>query len=450
MMVHVSYRLYRLATALGHGAARRLTKGGLLTATGLILVGTIGSDLDQSVAFQAFALLLSLLVLAMIRAPFFRGKFTIHRRLPRMATVHQPFRYRVEVRNLSDSTYRDLELLEYFADPRPSLEEFSQSLRPVARIRAFRLAPQSGPGLDFRNALSKPAVLAALGARGVGEAQLEVVPLRRGPLRLPGMTVARRDPFGLFRGLVRVTQPETVLILPKRYSLPPLALSGTRNYQPGGVALASSIGESEEFVSLRDYRPGDPFRRIHSRSWARAGHPIVKEYQDEFFARHALVLDTFTGDCGAHAFEEAVSVAASFACTLESQESLLDLLFVGCQAFRFTAGRGLGQSEQMLEILASVRANPKRSFDGLMELVLQHASVLSACLCVLLAWDEPRRELVRQLRALRLPVLAMVIADQATERTIRRDFPGEIGSRLHLLRVDRIEEDLQSLGGLSL
>ena len=75
--------------------------------------------------------------------------------------------------------------------------------------------------------------------------------------------------------------------------MPHIQLRGQRKYQPGGVALASSIGESDEFVALRDYRAGDPMRRIHWRSWARVGRPVVREYQDEFFVRHALVLDTF-------------------------------------------------------------------------------------------------------------------------------------------------------------
>ena len=81
-------------------------------------------------------------------------------------------------------------------------------------------------------------------------------------------------------------------------------------------------------MSLRDYRPGDPLRRVHWRSYAKTGEPVVKEFQDEYFTRHALILDTFAVPGGDEAFEEAVSVAASFACTLLTQESLLDLLFL--------------------------------------------------------------------------------------------------------------------------
>src|SRR5206468_1933896 len=89
---------------------------------------------------------------------------------------------------------------------------------------------------------------------------------------------------------------------------PRWAWLGARKYQRGGIALISSVGDSEEFASLRDYRPGDPLRRIHWRSVARVGRPVVREYQGEFFVRHALVLDTFAGRPESHVFEEAVSV----------------------------------------------------------------------------------------------------------------------------------------------
>src|SRR5688572_3988237 len=131
-------------------------------------------------------------------------------------------------------------------------------------------------------------------------------------------------------------------------------------------------------------------RRIHWRSWAKAGRPVVKEFQDEFFVRHALILDTFIEPDNTAAFEEAVSVAASFACTIDTQESLLDLLFIGPQAFCFTIGRGVAHTDQMLEILASVAPSPEKPFTALDQLVVEHASSVSGCICVFLKWDESR------------------------------------------------------------
>jgi uncharacterized protein (DUF58 family) len=264
-------------------------------------------------------------------------------------------------------------------------------------------------------------------------------------LRFEGVSVARADPLGLFRGFVRVPAPQTLLVLPKRYPLPPLALPGLTRYQHGGVALAGSIGESEEFVSLREYRRGDPLRHIHWRSWAKTGKPIVKEFEDEFFMRHALILDTFTDRPHSEGFEEAVSVAASFACTVLTQESLLDLLFVGPQAYCLTAGRGLAHADQMLEILAAVRPCLEQPFGALESLVLNHVTGVSGCICVLLAWDEPRRALVKKLKSLGLPVLVLVVLEKLGIKPLdpgpMRDEP----DRLHALEIGRIEEQLAVL-----
>ena len=75
----------------------------------------------------------------------------------------------------------------------------------------------------------------------------------------------------------------------------------------------------------------------------------------------AAVLDTFDDEPQSEILEEAVSVAASFACAVLTQESLLDLLFVGPEAFSVTAGRGVGHVERMLEILAAVRPCRERN-----------------------------------------------------------------------------------------
>jgi uncharacterized protein (DUF58 family) len=266
--------------------------------------------------------------------------------------------------------------------------------------------------------------------------------LRRGIVRFAGVILARPDPFGLFRALSKTPLPQSVLVLPRRYPLPSIAFPGTLKYQEGGVALASSVGRSEEFVSLREYRRGDPLRHIHWRSWAKAGKPIVKEFEDEFFVRHALVLDTFTTHLHSEAFEEAVSVAASFACTLQTQESLLDLLFVGPQAYCFTTGRGLAHADQMLEILASVRPCGERPFRELEHLVLNHVRAVSGCVCVLLSWDEERRRFVDRLQALGIPVRVLVVTETGQAKAVETAV--QSGRQpVHVLETGRIEEGLE-------
>src|SRR5690606_22341242 len=114
--------------------------------------------------------------------------------------------------------------------------------------------------------------------------------------RLDDLRVQLPDPFGVFQRNRKVPSPAaTLTVLPRRYRIPPVELPGTARLQIGGDATSNAIGQTGEFVGLRDYRPGDPLRQIHWRSWARTGRPIVKEIEDTFYPRYGLVLDTFPG-----------------------------------------------------------------------------------------------------------------------------------------------------------
>jgi len=440
----VFYLIYRAGSALWYRARRRFTLAGRCVAGGLLVAAAVGVDVENNVIYQEFALLLALLMAAFAASRLFRAKFSATRVLPRFGTAGKPLVYRVRLRNLTSQPQTGLTLLETLSDPRPPFEEwFAFQLAENKRLRPFQVSERRRHN-PFRLADPVEVPVPPLASRSETEVDVEILPLKRGVLRFIGMTLARPDPLGLFRAFSRMSLPQTALILPKRYWLPPIALPGTMKYQQGGVALAANIGRSEEFVSLRDYRRGDPVRHIHWRSWAKAGRPIVKEFEDEFFVRHALILDTFTDEPHSEILEEAVSVAASFVCTVLTQESLLDLLFIGAESYCFTAGRGLAHADQMLEILASVRACGDKPFTALEHLVIAHASVVSGCICVLQKWDDSRRKLVEKLRALRVPVLVFVIVQPGKSDLDAGPLRAERG-KFHVLEVGKIEEQLAGL-----
>jgi uncharacterized protein (DUF58 family) len=435
--------LYRAVSGLWYWSHRRFTLAGLMVLGGLVVAAPVSSDMENTVAYQSVALLLGVLLASLASSFFFRAKFAVTRFLPRFGTAGQPLRYRVRINNLTRKMQAGLTLLEVLPDARPDFRQwlaFQKAERK--RVRPFSFMQRRRN--PFRKAIVKEAEISVMPANGEGEAQVEILPLRRGILSLSGVAVARPDPLGLFRSWKRVAVPQSVLILPKRYPAGPIALPGAWRYQQGGVSLAANVGQSEEFVALREYRHGDPMKHIHWRSWAKTGKPIVKEFEDEFFVRHALVLDTFNSEPNSEVLEEVVSVAASFACTVLTQESLLDLLFVGNESYCFTAGRGLAQTDQMLEILASVQNCADKKFEMLAELVLNHVSAVSGCICVLQRWDEPRQQFVRKLRALGVPLLALVVT-QPGEATLdagpMRDDPGNF----HVLEMGKLEQYLANL-----
>jgi uncharacterized protein (DUF58 family) len=430
---------FRLNSALLHWLRARFTKAGGLALCGLAASAIWGVDTTQSMAYQSFTLFLALVLVARLAALRAPGRFSVSRSLPRFGTAGSPLVYQITVENLDGRPRDGLSVSEEFADPRPSFAEFRAQKGAVAP-RPFWLDRLAGYTrwsrllARKRPAQAREFPVPALPPRGRSEVEVELLPERRGRLSLSGVALSRPDPLGLAKAFRREPLPQSVLILPKRYAVPRLAWPGARRYQQGGVALSSSVGDSQEFMGLRDYRAGDPQRRIHWRSWAKVGKPVVREYEDEYFTRHALVLDTFARPGQERAFEEAVSVAASFAGSPLPQDSLLDLLFVGAQSYCFTAGRGLGGTDHLLELLACAQSCEDKPFSELHAGVAARHASLSGVLCVLLGYDEPRRTFVAHLRALGLPVRAFIVADGPS--SIAED------GATHALEPGRIAEGL--------
>lgn len=418
----------------------KLTPAGSILMVAILSTGIIAFDTESSLAYQSFAFLACLFLFALGGSLTFRTPFRVTRQLPRFGTVGTPLSYRIEVHNPSPRDQHGLVLLEQIHD---ATEVRGGPIPNRRKPRSFRLAKSVR-----RSALAviEPAILPPIPARAAAEATVRLTPLRRGPLQFSTTRIARTDPFGLMRAFATALQPDKLLILPRRYAVPDLHLPGNEAYQIGGVSQASAVGASDEFVSLRDYRRGDPLRHIHWRSWARIGEPIVKEFEDEYFVRHGLILDTFDDRQDADIFEEAVAVASSFACSLRTQESLLDLMFIGVEAFCFSAGRGIGHNEQVLEILACAQASEsEEGFTRLRELALENVSRLAACVCVFLKWDAKRQDLVEQLLLRRMPLRVFVI--QHAHRR-KRLAPGPLSAHpewFQVLEVGQIEEGLAAV-----
>ncbi|CAK8720855.1 DUF58 domain-containing protein [Candidatus Electrothrix gigas] len=443
------YTSYRIFDGISSWRKQRFTAAGLLLLAIFAISAGIGLSPRSSTIYQIFSLALPFLLVSFLFSFFFRVNISVARKLPKFAQANEPLTYSLQLRNQTARQQKGLFINEQFGDPRPTFEEFSRAREPEEDKRNLwdrKTMVYRWMWLVAKNrqAKTKEQALPPLPPHGNEQIRVEVLPLHRGYLELTGITLSRPDPFGLFKACRFLPCYQRVLILPKRYQLPELDLPGSHRHQPGGVALASSVGNSDEFVSLREYRSGDPLRRIHWKSWAKTGKLIVKNYQDEFFVRHGLVLDTFQEQPHSRTFEEAVSLAASFVSTVESQESLLDLMFVGNRAYCFSSGRGLSHTESMMEILACVQPCHDQPFSELSSLLLDHASRISGCICILLTWDEERQEMVKKLQGLGVPLKVIVVTEQVD--TVGDPGPMQADAEnFHVLAAGEMEKGVAGL-----
>src|SRR5436190_11952065 len=138
-MNRILYRLYRIISSLQHSARRRFTPDGWIVFVDLLLTGGMATDTEQSLGYQAFALLLCLALAAVAVAPFFRVRFSAERLLPKFGSAGQPLRYGVSIRNRTKRTQSGLQVLDGLSDPRPTREEFLAMRRPSKRRKPLRL-----------------------------------------------------------------------------------------------------------------------------------------------------------------------------------------------------------------------------------------------------------------------------------------------------------------------
>lgn len=413
--------LLRLFIAVYRGTRwlrRRFTPAGLLVIALCAFAAAFGLDTESNAAHQVFTIGLALLLVdaaALGLRPARRlPRLVARRHLPQVISADSRTHYRLEVKNQGSHPSPALTLVEELQQTWPAAADlgarqrgrgrgYPAFLQLLRRLRAVDVAAlELPPLLPGQGAQLEPALLAT--ARGLaGFERLEVI--------LSG-------PLGLLARRVAVTTAAASLpVLPQRLAVAVPPASSRRLLQPGGIALARHVGDSEEFRALRDYRPGDPLRTIHWRSFARTGKPMVREMQEEFFSRHALVLDTALPDADAARFETAVAVAAGLVARPRDADSLLDLLFVGEKVHRLTAGRGLGSADTLLRVLASVRPSAPESLAALFSSVMHHATLANSVIVVLLAWDAPRRQAINSLRASGAQLTVLLIGEDAGDES---------------------------------
>ncbi len=263
-----------------------------------------------------------------------------------------------------------------------------------------------------------------------GESRQVAFPLHcrgRGAFILGGYRLLSDFPFGLLQAYRVQRQPTRLIVHPSFRPLTRFTLPRGRRFQPGGIAMASQVGDSFEYLGNREWRDGDNPRDIDWRSTARlagaAGAAlVVREWREEYFLRVGVVLDTHIpaeapapsrlflrelkerlpapGSALARqaALERAVSLCAAVSDALAREDYIVDLFAAGPMVYHLTAGRSLAYREQILDILACVEGSPEEPLAGIAPRLHEQLDRLTTVVCIVLDWDERRRHFVENLR----------------------------------------------------
>ncbi|MBC7518914.1 MAG: DUF58 domain-containing protein [Microbacteriaceae bacterium] len=164
-----------------------------------------------------------------------------------------------------------------------------------------------------------------------------LTPPRRGLFGVGPLRVEVADPFGLCRAMLRVGEESPVLVLPVIEPLAVTALSAAVG--EGRMSSVQRAPGGQDDLSTREYRTGDPLRRVHWGATARHGELMVRQEESVSHAEVRIVLDTrrrgyrdlscLPDRPQSEAFERAVSVAISAALHFSRLGYAVDLVELG-------------------------------------------------------------------------------------------------------------------------
>ncbi len=389
----------------------KLTPAGKCLLASIIFSG-VGTVSVQVPIYQIFFALLSLYIVAWWAGLFFRPRVSLMANAPLQIIAGKVIAFDLTIENESRRTCHDL-MVGLFGLPL-----FVQHLNPADCISVLH------PG---EKATMTVRLLAS----------------RRGIYEMPPLSLHSTFPFNLFRNGSAKLKTGTLMVLPDYRPISSIELEIGNRYQPGGIALTSHIGESAEYIGNRDYIPGEPARRFDFRSWARVGKPVVREYQEEYYCRVALILDTCVDRYqnwnrdriraiarrlwyGKQPeifpeLEAGISLVASVAQAMAAGEYIIDLFAAGAELHAFRSGRHTAHFENVLGILSCVDACKTSPFEELTSQLVDELANVSTAVCVFLDWDDIRRRLVRSIVESGCELKVLIVRDGPTSESFLAD-----------------------------
>ena len=416
------YYIYRATSSGAYFIFNRITPLGILFLLLIVANGIVFVTYYKLATLYLFSLLCGVLLFSIFTVFFKFSNVRVTRELPEIATIGKDLTYVIHYVNLGSTRLNSTLLHDLPVDSRPSRLEFIHAKEPKEDLRNafdrifvyYRWLWLCKKKTKFE---SKPVTIPFTEKGGEGTLMMNCKPMNRGRLEFGNARLCQPDPLYLLQKFKFIkTIKDSVIVLPKRYMLSEQMIEGISRDQVGGQSYSAKLGLSDDFRGLREYRPGDSPKKIDWASWAKTGSPVVREYEDISPLNYALVLDTNSSYDQIDRFEEAVSIAASFARQLETQECLIDLLFYSENSQINTIRKDVVKSEGLLKKLSTVEIENKPEWNELSKNVLRQSASFSICIIVFTTLCEERKELVQAWRQAGLNLLIIVLIDDEDEK----------------------------------
>ncbi len=214
----------------------------------------------------------------------------------------------------------------------------------------------------FRMKSGANAAVINVPAKGSAELRYKVAPTSIGSNAFGPLRLVTRDIAGLFFYERSVTEavPSVVEVTPAGRALERGVLSAVALSTYGGSITSRTKGEGLEFADIRQYEPGDPYKRIEWHSTAKTNRLMVRELYAETQLNVMVLLDSTEsmayGEAGRTKLDYAARAVASLVAYLSRRGDFLGLTVMqgGRPASVIPLARGQLQAHRLLGALGGL------------------------------------------------------------------------------------------------
>lgn len=236
---------------------------------------------------------------------------------------------------------------------------------------------------------------------------------RRGRYEIGPFSIYLFDPWGLFFFKKTFFLYSELYVYPRTFHIPkfPPLVKGTVPWF--GIGTSRVSGDEHEFYGIREYKPGDPIKRIHWLSTARKNKLIVKQFQHQVFFRATIIFnldkDKNFGEGKESVAEYTIKIAASVAkYFIERNVSVEIIAHIG-EIAHIPFNKGAEHLEDIFRLLTIAQAESKISLDELFQEFAPYIPSDSSLIVIMLDQDWEFLPAMLSLKARNISLIPLIL-----------------------------------------
>jgi uncharacterized protein (DUF58 family) len=277
----------------------------------------------------------------------------------------------------------------------------------------------------------------------------------RGIYEFGPVTLRAQDVFNVFYKELELELVDNVTVFPIVYDIKDLPIRSRTPKLFPGASKVKQPGPGTEFFLIRNYVPGDPFKNINWKAYARTGELLVNEKEREAVSDIVIMLDSRansgTGTLGHNALIYGSRAAATLTNFFIKRRDSVALIVFGEKLLSIKPSQGSKQLYEILTALAGADSAGNLPMKGVVEVSSPYMPRRSPVILITnLDGDPTVIDAISILRTLEFDVVVLTPSSIEFELMSRKRLEAGVEKSLEyeVLRLERdiLIQDLRGYG----